>query len=40
MGTEYSLGGISEVFPANTMKVYKGSRGAAPLILNLDNRWQ
>jgi hypothetical protein len=28
------------VFPVNTMKVYRGSRGIAPLIPNLGTRWK
>lgn len=29
-----------EVFPVHTVKVYWGSRGVAPLILNLDISWR
>jgi len=34
-----TLKGICEVVPVLTMKVYGGSRGITPLILNLSTRW-
>lgn len=29
-----------KVFPVNTKKAYKGSRGIVPLTLNLGTRWK
>jgi hypothetical protein len=31
--------GEDKVFPVHDMQAYRGRRGMAPLILNLDNRW-
>jgi hypothetical protein len=34
------LKGKGEVFPVHAMRAYRGSRGIAPLILNLSTRWR
>jgi hypothetical protein len=31
---------IHKVFPANAIKAYTGSRGIAPVMLNLGMRWR
>jgi hypothetical protein len=37
---ESAVEGSRKVVPIHTMKAYRGSRGIAPLILNLYSRWR